>query len=594
MGKSIRFGDYLHEVGVHSSNISYSHLMPRIQVDARGNEIPYVPPKLQLKPSDVYHLLSPYVGTRFFEQVKAVVPLVLYLALFQWLVLRQPIADSIIISAGFLGVIVGLMLFLEGLKLGLMPFGETIGDNLPRKAALPVVLVLTFILGVGVTFAEPAIGALQAAGSIVDPQKAPYLYLLLTQWSTATVMVVGIGVGIAAVMGTLRFIHSWSLKPLIYASVVPTLLITIYAQTNPHLKSLVGLAWDCGAVTTGPVTVPLVLSLGVGVAAAISKGGSSLSGFGIVTLASIFPILGVLLLGIYAVHAVSPEAIIAGTQSLAIGASSLATAGWWETTPGVEVVMSVRAIVPLVMFLFFILIVILKEKLANRGIIWYGLSLAVIGMIIFNIGLTYGLSKLGSQSGGLIPGAFTHIDAMSKSPLFGYIAGVMIAFGFAWVLGFGATLAEPALNALGLTVENLTSGAFKRSLLMYAVAAGVAFGISIGVLKIIFDLNLTYMLLGLYALALILTYFSTEEFVNVSWDSAGVTTGPVTVPLVLAMGLGFAKAVGAVEGFGILAAASVCPIISVMSVGLYVQYKIKKANKLSVAEMSDQKGAVPV
>jgi hypothetical protein len=342
------------------------------------------------------------------------------------------------------------------------------------------------------------------------------------------------------------------------------------------------------------VTVPLVLSLGVGVAAAISKGGSSLSGFGIVTLASIFPILGVLLLGIYAVHAVSPEAIIAGTQSLAIGASSLATAGWWETTPGVEVVMSVRAIVPLVMFLFFILIVILKEKLANRGIIWYGLSLAVIGMIIFNIGLTYGLSKLGSQSGGLIPGAFTHIDAMSKSPLFGYIAGVMIAFGFAWVLGFGATLAEPALNALGLTVENLTSGAFKRSLLMYAVAAGVAFGISIGVLKIIFDLNLTYMLLGLYALALILTYFSTEEFVNVSWDSAGVTTGPVTVPLVLAMGLGFAKAVGAVEGFGILAAASVCPIISVMSVGLYVQYKIKKANKLSVAEMSDQKGAVPV
>ena len=144
------------------------------------------------------------------------------------------------------------------------------------------------------------------------------------------------------------------------------------------------------------------------------------------------------------------------------------------------------------------------------------------------------------------------------------------------MLGFGATLAEPALNALGMTVENLTNGSFKKQTLMYAVSLGVAFGISVGVAKIIFDIPIAYLLVPGYLIAIALTVLSNEEFVNIAWDSAGVTTGPVTVPLVLAMGLGFGNALGAIEGFGILSMASIGPIIAVLSTGLYIKWKIRR------------------
>ena len=126
-------------------------------------------------------------------------PLAIYLMLFQMLILRQGVEGSWIISAGLLSVIVGLMLFMEGLKLGLMPLGEALGSGLPVRSTLAVVLTVAFLLGVGVTFAEPAIGALKQAGQIVDIERAPYLYALLNQWAEALVLVVGAGVGLAAV-----------------------------------------------------------------------------------------------------------------------------------------------------------------------------------------------------------------------------------------------------------------------------------------------------------------------------------------------------------------------------------------------------------
>jgi hypothetical protein len=171
---------------------------------------------------------------------------------------------------------------------------------------------------------------------------------------------------------------------------------------------------------------------------------------------------------------------------------------------------------------------------------------------------------------------FTDIQGVQNDPLYGPILGLSIAFCFAWVLGFGATLAEPALNALGLTVENLTNGAFRKQVLMYAVSLGVAFGLALGVAKIVFAFNIAWLLIPGYLLAVLLTLLSTEEFVNIAWDSAGVTTGPVTVPLVLAMGLGFGNAMDAIEGFGILSMASICPILSVLITGLYIQWKVKR------------------
>ncbi len=133
-------------------------------------------------------------------------------------------------------------------------------------------------------------------------------------------------------------------------------------------------------------------------------------------------------------------------------------------------------------------------------------------------------------------------------------------------------------------MENLTNGAFRKSILIYAVSVGVACGIGLGVAKIIFDIPIAWLLIPGYGVAILLTVMSSEEFVNIAWDSAGVTTGPVTVPLVLAMGLGLGDSVGAIEGFGILSMASIGPIIAVLATGLWVRMRRRRRHVESEAK----------
>jgi hypothetical protein len=576
-----RYADYLRASGAGVQQISLNLLAPVIEYGPDGRPLPYRPPALALRPHEVARVLQPYVSVRFMDQVRAVVPLALYLALFQILILRAHVQDAWLITGGMFAVIVGLMLFMEGLKIGLMPFGTVIGEQLPRKLGLPLVLVVTLLLGIGVTFAEPAIGALKMAGQIVAVERAPYLFALLNQRSDMLVLVVGVSVGVAAVVGTLRFLYGWSLKPLILFSLVLVLVPTIYMASDPDLATVLGLAWDTGAVTTGPVTVPLVLALGVGISAAAGKGSGGLSGFGIVTLASLFPVAGVLFLALYVASTMSPADIIEATRQAAAVADTGRLA-WYARSPGAEIIAGIRAILPLVIFLFLVLSLILRERLANQAEIFLGIGLTILGMCIFNLGLTYGLSMLGSSAGTLVPTAFMKIEGVANAPLYEFGVGLTLALAFAWFLGFGATIAEPALSALGITAEELTNGVFKRKTLIMAVSAGVACGIALGIAKLVFDLPLMWLLLGGYALAALLTFVSSEAFVNVAWDSAGVTTGPVTVPLVLAMGLGFGNATQAVEGFGILCLASVGPIITVLLSGLWSRYKSYSETRAAV------------
>lgn len=566
----VRFATFVQNAWIRHRSISYNDVFKMKQADQSVG--------LSLRKIDIYRLIRPYLQTRVLEQCRAVIPLVLYLGLFQILVMHHQIDQIWLVLSGVLAVILGLMLFMEGLKHGLMPLGEGIGHSLPRKLPLPTVLLIAFLLGVGVTFAEPAIGALKTAGSIVDVTQAPYLYAMLNDWTDVLVMSVGAGVGLAVVAGTLRLLNGWSLKPFIYCALTPALLLTVYFMMDAELSKVIGLAWDCGAVTTGPVTVPLVLALGIGVAAASGKADSPLSGFGVVTLASIFPIVAVMLLALYVTSTTSAEAIIAIAMQPATAAA--VSLPWYETSPGQEVISGLRAIVPLIVFLMIVLKLFLRERVHHVAITVYGITLCVLGMIIFNLGLTFGLVQIGDMVGALLPAAFTGLDSVANSPLYSFALGVVVVVAFAWLLGFGATLAEPALNALGQTVETLTQGSFKKQTLIVAVSIGVGFGIAVGVLKITFDIPLAYLLIPAYALALLLTYFSSEEFVNIAWDSAGVTTGPITVPLVLAMGLGLGSAVNAVEGFGILSMASIGPIVAVLGTGLWVQWQSNKQQQL--------------
>ncbi len=613
--------------------------------------------QIQLNLSEKLKILWPYITENFLAQLKSIWFIVVYLAAFQVLVLGLPIVYTAMISIGIFIVIVGLMFFMEGLRLGLMPLGETIGAILPRNTPLWGVLLFAFILGIGATFAEPAIAVLRTAGAGVRADQAPLLFSLLNDFTGELVTVVGIGVGLAVLLGVLRFYRNWSLKLLILPIVTLLLVLSLIANSNPELKAILGLAWDCGAVTTGPVTVPLVLALGIGVCRILGDGDTSNAGFGIVTLASLFPILAVLLLGFYhylndnyvgsenyrgdfVIEAqeqtqadkeptllmdedryfteqefrdylnsgdldtrfeveyrggdkqlVNGEIVVSDVQVVLKKSPSpipaLASDDIWnpEVNIGKDVqaslIASIRAIVPLSLFLLASLWLILylnREKLKIAQEITIGIAFAVVGMTLFMLGLSLGLTPLGSQLGGNIPTAFasltpwgTEHGGVVAAQFTSETTGKIVAIIFGFFLGYGATLAEPALNALGNTVEKVTVGAFRKSLLMHSVAFGVGLGIAAGVTKIAFNLPLVNLLIPPYALLLFLTWKSSEEFVNFGWDSAGVTTGPITVPLVLAMGLGVGAAVpGVSDGFGILALASVGPIITVLSVGLIV------------------------
>jgi len=603
----------------------------------------------QLGFKNTARILWPYFSRNFMEQFRSIWFIVAYLAVFQLLILHLPLVYSLMITFGIFVVLMGLMFFMEGLRLGLMPLGEAIGSVFPHKTGMTLILIFAFLLGIGATFAEPAIAVLKAAGSGVNPTKAPLLFSLLNEFADQLVLCVGLGVGFAVLLGVLRFFYGWSLKVLIIPIVSGVLALSWYFSQIAVLQSVLGLAWDCGAVTTGPVTVPLVLALGIGVCRVVSKGNSNNAGFGIVTLASLFPILAVLLLALYhysaddyygashykgeLYHKIKTEQaeqkadktvnksvapfsqqefndfqqtgnlnsnhkiilqqgsaafkdgkivlknpLLVIEKTTEIEETEIST---WDNKQDIVLAVeqsmqeALRAIIPLCLFLFLILRYLLKQKLHRPGETAVGVAFALFGMALFGLGISMGLTPLGSQLGSNVPSAFAEISVWQSSVSAGPIiendkVGKIIAVIFAFFLGYGATLAEPALNALGETVEHITVGAFRKKLLIQSVAIGVGLGIAAGILKIAYNLPLFYLLAPPYIFLLFLTAISSEEFVNFGWDSAGVTTGPITVPLVLAIGLGVGGNVpGVIDGFGVLALASVGPILTVLTIGLF-------------------------
>lgn len=559
--RKLRYGLYLGAIQRHERQIAFGELMEAEQ-------------KAKIKPKlraiDLHRLVTPYVTVRFAEQLSAVIPLALMLIGFQALALRTSLIDAEVVSIGIFAVILGLMLFMEGVKLGLMPFAENIGFTMPGKVNPGVMLGFGLLLGAAATIAEPAIGALQAAAAGVSPERAPWLRQLLGPYALWLVFAIAGGVGLAVVVGMLRTMFNWRLKTLVLIVVPPLLALTAWCAQQPDLAPVIGLAWDAGAITTGPVTVPLVLAVGVGVAASVGRSDNPLSGFGVVTLASLFPVIAVLAVAIH----------LSGQ-----GAGGMlpidppADINWTTQTPFAEILGALRAIVPLVLLLVLVQTLVLRQKIRQGNIFVYGILVALCGMAVFNLGLTSGLVALGDQAGTNVPWAFSPHRGTGAPPLYPYALGITMTLIFAFVIGYGATVAEPALNAMGMTVENLTDGAFRKRMLIHAVAAGVGIGAALGVARILFHLPLWLLLLAGYALACAMTFVSREEIVNLAWDSAGVTTGPVTVPLLLALGLGLGEAVGAAEGFGILAMCSVGPIVTVLGTGLWIDLHTRRRRR---------------
>lgn len=666
---------------------------------------------------DAFAMLSGYARSRIVAQIRSVSFIIIYLVVFQLFILRVPLTNALLTAAGIALVIFGLAFFLEGLILGFMPLGERVGVKLPAKGGILVVSIFGLVLGFIATLAEPAIAALRTAGSTVTAWDSPLLYMLLHHYTEWLVLSVGIGVGVAVAMGMFRFYFNLSIKPFILVIIPLLLIITVLFIPDPNLERIIGLAWDCGAVTTGAVTVPLVLALGIGVSRAAGKGKSMGSGFGIVLLASALPVLAVYILALI-LNFKAPEPVSESeffsprerNKSLALfqdeeellrhafthgtDAGRLAyfdSAGPYRSairslqtnpskrtsllgdlslekwiidnasesereilsdiesagdepkissfgkTMAKEAYSGARAVIPLSFLLLIVLAGLLREKIRYKDEIVLGIIFTLVGMILLTSGIRLGLATLGGDVGAQLPRAFSreeefidrivienfdknvlyytiasdgsqkvyfnynengvirplefredHFNDMSgtyehiitRPPLFGRklsILGIILVLLFAFGLGYGATLAEPALNALGMTVEGITVGTIKRTKLVQVVSVGVGAGIMLGLCRILFNLPLVWLIIPSYILLIPLTIFSDEDLTAIAWDSGGVTTGPVTVPLVLAMGLSISGELGIPDGFGLLALASSLPILTVLLYGLYIKAKQRKS-----------------
>jgi len=670
-------------------------------------------------------MLFGYAKTRIVEQLKSVAFIILYLVVFQTLILGVPLANALGTAGGIALVVFGLAFFLEGLILGLMPIGERVGVKLPTKVGILVISIFGIILGFGATFAEPAISALRAAGATITAWDSPLLYMILDSYTDLLVISVGVGVGLAVALGMCRFYFNWSIKPIIYIVIPLLLILSLYVSFDDNLSKIIGLAWDCGAVTTGAVTVPLVLALGIGVSRASNKGSGSSGGFGIIMLASAFPVLAVLILGIVLNFSVpnpttqknffsSAEKVIAlklfgneerivrhafthasdegrkayfvsdqeykeailsmkndvqkkqlyiGDMPLSLWIiqraseyerdllsdvdlsknETLATTSLSNVIKE-EAIGGVRAVIPLSLLLLLVLLLFLREKIRFKDEVALGIAFTLIGMILLTSGIRLGLASLGGEVGAQLPKAFAsedkfinrivindfdstlvfktvatdgtqksffnfyendkikpiefqedkydrknnqYVQIITQEPLFSKkltILGLILVLIFGFGMGYGATLAEPALKALGMTVENLTVGAIKQTQIVQVVSVGVGLGIVLGLSRILFDLPLVWLIVPTYIFLIILSIWSEEEFTAIAWDSGGVTTGPVTVPLVLAMGLSIGGVLNISDGFGILALASAFPIITVLLYGLYARAKQRKNLKENTDE----------
>ncbi len=529
----------------------------------------------------------------------------------------------------------------------------------------------------------------------------------------------------------IRFHYGLSIKPFAFIIIPAVLILSALLGKNENLSGIIGLAWDAGAVTTGAVTVPLVMAIGIGVSRASGSRECDSGGFGVIMLASALPIIAVMILGLYLNSFVpdpvketvffKPEnrenslmlfeseeelLIYAFTKGTEAGRKSffenpedynkaikfladntgdlkkflgnmtlmewiskiaseneiksfspklLAKMKKTSITPpptaeifsgGIKA--SLKAILPLTALLLIVLLIFLKDKPRYTDELIFGIFLSVLGMTVLTSGIELGLAPMGDEVGRKLPRAFrsdseyagrivienfdtnlifesiseegrrsryfyynngediypvpfveeqydkdsgTYEYIISRPPLFKpglTILGIGLVCIFAFGLGYGSTVAEPALNALGLTVEQLTVGTVHRKIIIRAVAFGVGAGLVMGVVRILYDLPIVWLLTVSYGLTLVLTCFNDKGFSAIAWDCGGVTTGPVTVPLVLAMGLGIGAEMDISDGFGILSLASVFPILAVLTYGIII--RIKRFRSISAVALEKENG----
>lgn len=481
------------------------------------------------------HLLSQFRRT-FIESSMNLVPIILVVTGFQVFVFQSIPDDLLSIAFGFFIVIIGATFFLMGLEVGVFPLGNNLSyEFLERKSQFWFAL-FGFSLGFSASIAEPAIISIASqAGSVTEGRLDPLVLRILIAFS----------IGMVTAFGILRSILGWSIKKIIIAGYLLILLILFFAPAE-----IIGLAFDSGSIATNVATVPLIVALGIGITSAIAGRSVLRDGFGFVALAVIAPIITIMIYGIFAfgieigLEVIMPPQPIEDEAHYKTGFTILGVL--------IDLLYTFLNLVPIIITILIFQYLIIKKPIPNMSGVVFGLVFLVIGLHAFIVGIKLGLFPVGES----IANSLLKID----SEFYIYL--------FAFLIGFATTMAEPALLA---TIKQADAMAEKRiniTMFRILVALGIGSGILLGTYRLVNGYDILILLIPLYLFVIFLTIIAPKDIVAFAFDLGGVSITVITLPIVTAFGLFLAANIEGrdplIDGFGLIAFASVFPMIAVM------------------------------
>lgn len=455
-----------------------------------------------------------------------------------------------VISAFFL--IIGIGLFNLGADLAMTPMGEQVGSGLAKSKKISVVILVCFGMGVLITIAEPDLSVL--AQQVKNMIKSPLL-----------IFSVGLGVGLFLVLSILRIVFKKTLSHLLmfFYLAIFSLTALIIIQGN---ENFLALAFDSGGVTTGPITVPFIMALGVGIASVIGGKNTNENSFGLVAMCSIGPILAVLFLGLFV-----DGDILYQTPSYSLDGNTLKMIGerLWAVTKEVTLALSL-----VVIFFFIIQFICLKLPKKKLIQIIIGILYTYIGLIVFLTAVNIGFMAIGYKMGSQLA------NKPSLLTIFGFIIGLVVV------------LAEPAVHVLNKQVEEITDGTISKKSMLIALSIGVGLSICLSMIRIIFDFNILYYLIPGYMISLGLSFFVPRIYTAIAFDSGGVASGPLTSTFILPFAIGACMVLQGEasimkDAFGIVAMVAMTPLITIQLLGFNAITKNKVREKMAMRRILD-------
>ena len=485
----------------------------------------------------------PKLKEKLLEALKAVLPIVGIVLVLCFS--AAPISPSILLCflLGAAMIVAGVMFFTLGAEASMTPMGERVGTAVTRTRSLPVIVLMGFLLGFLITISEPDLQVL--AGQV---PAVPNMVLILA---------VAAGVGLFLVLALLRMLFGVPLPPMLVFFYAAVFLLALFVP-----RDFLAVAFDSGGVTTGPMTVPFIMALGVGISAIRNDRRAADDSFGLVSLCSVGPILAVLILGMI----FRPEDGAYAAPTLPEIADSVEL--WALFRSGLPTYMREIAVSLLPITALFGLFQAFALKLSVRTLkkIGVGLVYTYVGLVLFLTGANVGFMPAGNYLGQVMAG-------LSRPWL-------IVPVGM--VIGYFIVKAEPAVYVLNKQVEEITDGAVSSAAMGASLSIGVAVSIGLAMVRVLTGISILWFLVPGYAIAIVLSFFVPRIFTAIAFDSGGVASGPMTATFLLPFAQGACVAVGGnivTEAFGVVAMVAMTPLIAIQILGMVYQARQRLASK---------------